>query len=64
MRSPVFAWILIVFGVVLALISGLANSLGLGQYPGFGWKKMLGVVIGGVLIVAGLYLRRRLESSG
>jgi hypothetical protein len=32
MQNPAFAWILIGVGVVLALLSVLANPLGLGQY--------------------------------
>jgi hypothetical protein len=59
MQSPAFAWIVMAVGVVLALISGFAYPLGLGQNPGFGWKKMLGVVIGALIVIAGIYLRRR-----
>jgi hypothetical protein len=58
-QNPALAWILIGIGVVLALISGFAYALGLGQNPGFGWKKMLGVIIGALIVVAGLYLTRR-----
>jgi hypothetical protein len=63
MQNPAFAWILIGIGVVLILISGFAYRLGLGQNPGFGWKKVVGVVIGALIVVAGIYLRRRSEAS-
>ena len=53
MQSPAFAWIVMAVGVVLALISGFAYRLGLGQNPDFGWKKMLGVIIGASIMVAG-----------
>jgi len=63
MQNRVFAGVLIAAGVLLALISALANPLGLGLHPGFGWKKTLGVVVGALIIVAGLYLRRRPRAS-
>ena len=59
MKNRAFAWILIAVGVVLVLLSGFANPLGLGEYPGFGWKKALGVIIGALVIVAGIFLWRR-----
>jgi hypothetical protein len=34
--------------------------LGLGRQPGYGWKQVLGAVIGALAILAGEYLRRRL----
>ncbi len=58
MQNPVFAWVLIGVGVLLLLISAFAYPLGLG-HPGFGWKKTIGVVVGALIIVAGLYLSRR-----
>ena len=42
-------------GVVVVLISALANVLGLGQYPGFGWKKKLGVALGIFLMGLGWF---------
>jgi GNAT superfamily N-acetyltransferase len=62
MSNPVFAWIVIGIGVLLLLISVLADPLGLGRHPGFGWIQGLGVVIGALVILAGLYLRRRKAS--
>ncbi len=59
MRNPTYAWILIGVGVLLVLISALADSLGLGRSPGFGWRQTLGVVVGALVILGGLYLRRR-----
>ncbi len=54
-----FAGGLIGIGVLLLLMSVSADPLGLGRHPGFGWIQGLGVVIGAVVILAGLYLRRR-----
>jgi hypothetical protein len=63
MRNPTYAWILIGVGVLLVLISALADSLGLGRSPGFGWRQTLGVVLGALVILGGLYLRRRKSVS-
>ena len=49
-------------GVLLLLLSVFADPLGLGRNPGFGWLQWLGVVIGALVILAGLYLRRRKTS--
>ena len=59
MSNPVFAWIVIGIGVLLVLISAFADPLGLGRHPGFGCIQGLGVVIGALVILAGLYLRRQ-----
>ena len=53
------AWILVGVGVLLFLLSLLANTLGIAPNPGFGWKKTLGVVVGLVLIVVGVVMSRR-----
>jgi len=62
MSNPVFAWIVIGAGVLLVLISAFADPLGLGRSPGFGWRQTLGVIIGALVLAAGLYLRRRKAS--
>jgi len=50
---------LIGVGVFVAAVSLLANPLGLGRYPGFGWAQEVGVIIGILAILAGFYLRGR-----
>jgi len=44
-------------GIVILLLSVLADALGLGRVEGFGWMQTLGVLIGIVLIAVGYYLR-------
>jgi hypothetical protein len=44
--------VLVVLGIALALVSGLANTLGIGA-GGFGWKQIVGVVVGAALALTG-----------
>ena len=57
MDNPMFAPAVIGIGALLVLIALFADPLGLGGRSGFGWKQGLGLVIGAVVILAGLYLR-------
>lgn len=63
MQTPAFAWTVIGVGVLVVVIAGLADPLRLGRHPGFGWLQGLGVVIGVVVLLAGLYLRGKAKSS-
>jgi hypothetical protein len=63
MQNPAFAWTVIGVGVLVVVIAGLADPLRLGRHPGFGWWQGLGVLIGVVILLAGLYLRRRVKPS-
>jgi uncharacterized membrane protein len=51
---------LIVLGILIALVSLFADALGIGTYPRdhFGWKQILGAVVGLVLLAYGLRRRR------
>lgn len=51
--------VLVVGGLLLALISLGADPVGLGRHPDFGWKQILGTVIGTLIAVAGLRDLRR-----
>jgi uncharacterized membrane protein len=59
MRNPVCAWIVIGVGLLIDLIALFADPLGLGRSPGFGWHQLLGVVVGALIVLAGVYLWRR-----
>ncbi len=42
-------------GVVIALVCGLAETFGIGGGT-FGWKQMVGVGVGCVIALAGLFI--------
>ena len=44
--------LLVVLGIALALVSALANTLDIGK-GGFGWKQIVGVVVGVALALMG-----------
>jgi hypothetical protein len=47
--------LLVVLGIALGLVSALANTLDIGR-GGFGWKQIVGVVLGVVLALFGVGL--------
>lgn len=55
--------VIVALGVVILLLSVLADALGLGRVEGFGWKQTVGVLVGIVLIAVGYYLRGKAHHS-
>jgi hypothetical protein len=55
--------VVIGMGVLIVLISLFADTLGLGRSPGFGRVQPVGVVVGALVVLAGLYLWRRSKVS-
>ena len=53
-----------VLGVLVLLLSSFADALGLGQYPGFGWRQILGLILGVIAIWLGFRWRRRARNKG
>lgn len=57
-----FAYAVLIIGVLILLASLFADPLALGQPgTGFGWKQMLGTVIGAAITFGGYRLVRRVE---
>ena len=59
MSQKIVGTVLAAGGVIMILVSVTADFTGLGFYPSFGWKQMLGTGIGIADIVAGLLIRQR-----
>ena len=59
MSNRCVAWALVAVGIVVAVLSLLADVLGLGQGRGFGSAQVVGVVAGALLLIAGIVVRRR-----
>jgi len=63
MQSPALAKTLMIVGILIVLVAALADPLGLGRSPGFGWRQTLGVVVGALVVAGGVYLWRRGKPS-
>jgi hypothetical protein len=50
---------LLVIGVIILLLSLLANSIGIGRAPGFGYKQIAGTVVGAIIAIVGYVLFSR-----
>jgi hypothetical protein len=46
--------LLLLVGIVLLAVSAGADALGVGGAAGFGWKQIVGVLVGAALAVFGL----------
>lgn len=58
----VLAFAVLVFGVALTLVSIFADPLALGMpHSGFGWKQILGTVVGIAISGLGFWLVSRFE---
>ena len=45
-------WVLLVTGTLLGVLSLTADLLGVGAFPGFGWKQVLGTAVALTLVIA------------
>jgi hypothetical protein len=47
---PALDWTLLVLGTVLGIVSLTADLIGLGGFPGFGWKQALGLAAALIMV--------------
>ena len=59
MNNKQLGMVLLVIGVIVLLLSLLANVISTGAAPGFGYKQIIGTVVGVVLAIAGYVLFSR-----
>jgi hypothetical protein len=46
------AWVLLVIGTLLGIVSLTADVVGLGAFKGFGWKQVLGTAVALCLVIS------------
>ncbi len=66
MGGKTLGWALVAAGATLVVLSVFAEPLGLGDDDGVGSKQVAGMIVGGVVVAAGLvlmYVRRGREVS-
>jgi len=59
MQKKGLSLIVIVVGIILLLVSLLADVLGMGGYPGIGFKQIIGAVGGAVIAIIGFMIGRK-----
>ncbi len=59
MGSKTIGIVLIVVGVVVLIVSVAADSLGLGANPIFGFKQIVGTIVGVLLLLGGAWMAMR-----
>ena len=50
---------LVIFGALILILSIAADALGLGVRAGFGWKQIIGVVVGLGIALVGYWISKR-----
>ena len=51
--------VLMVIGILLVVVSLVADMLGIGSVPGFGWKQLLGTAVGVIVALVGIWMTFR-----
>ena len=59
MSNRTMAYLIIVLGAVVLIISLAADSLGIGGAPGIGWKQLTGAGVGLIVMIYGIWLASR-----
>ena len=64
MNNEMAAKVVLALGALILLASALADSIGLGDDPGFGRQQTIGVIFGAVVLAIGVYLRKKADEGG
>jgi uncharacterized membrane protein len=48
-------------GVIVVVVSALADQIGIGRGDAFGWNQIVGVIVGAVIAVVGVIVASRGE---
>ena len=59
MQKKGLSLIVIAVGIIFLLVSLLADVLGMGGYPGIGFKQIIGAVVGAVIAMIGFRIPRK-----
>jgi hypothetical protein len=55
--------ICLIVGIIGLILSLIADPVGIGGSPGFGWKQIAGVIVGVILGIVGLLLSLKKQPS-
>ncbi len=56
-KKKIFGIILLVGGIIILIMSLLADVIGIGRGPDFGLQQIVGTIAGSIIAVIGLFLK-------
>lgn len=59
MSKRTIGLIVMIAGLLLVLLSITADLVGIGAEPGFGWKQILGVIVGFLMVAGAAWVSRK-----
>ena len=51
--------VFILLGIIIFILALSADFIGLGAWPGYGYKQISGFIVGAIAIIAGVYLKQK-----
>jgi hypothetical protein len=58
MASQKIGIVIQLIGLVIFILAIILDFIGLGAYPGYGYKQIIGVIVGAIAINVGDWLKR------
>lgn len=46
-------------GLIIFILASSADFIGFGEYPGYGYKQISGLIVGVIAIFVGVYLKQK-----
>lgn len=59
MSKKTISLAIIIFGLLVTIISLIADFIGIGSYPGINYAQLGGIVVGLIIVLIGLILIRK-----
>jgi len=57
--QKILSIVLLLSGIIIFILASSADFIGFGEYPGYGYKQISGLIVGSIAIIAGVYLKRK-----
>ena len=59
MKRNTLKWLFVVLGALLLIASLIADYVWVYSYPGYHTQQIIGIVVGAVILLAGLFLPKK-----
>lgn len=60
MGSQKMGIVFLLIGLIIFILALIVDFVGLGQYPGYGYKQISGMIVGAIIIIVGVYFTQKI----